>query len=201
MARLREEGLAWVLHRLRLQVDDCPRLGDDVEIATWPSAFDRVVAERQFEVFDGRGGRVAAASTRWAVADLRLRRVVRMPDFLLQIGVEARPAALELGRGELPAVSQPAVEKSFAVRRSDLDVVGHVNNTQYVGWVLETVPDEVLDRRRPAGLEVVFQREAVYGDVVASEAAPLADGSGAFAHVLRHAQDARELVRAVSLWV
>jgi acyl-ACP thioesterase len=202
MARLREAGLAWVLHRLRLEIEECPRLGDVVEVETWPSRFDRVVADREFEVFDGNGRRLAAATSRWAVADLRLRRPVRMPEFILAIGGEERAGAVTLSQGALPAVSQAAVEKTFAVRRSDLDVVGHVNNTQYVGWLLETVPDDVEAGLRPAALELVFHREALYGDVVRSEAQPIpADENRAFAHVLRHGGEGHELVRAVSFWV
>jgi len=202
MERLGESGLAWVLHRLRVEVDSCPRGGDQLEVVTWPSRFDRVLADREFEVFDERGTRVAAASSRWAVADLKLRRPVRMPEFILAIGGEARPGPVELGRGELPGVTQAAVSKAFPVRRGDLDVVRHVNNTQYVGWVLETVPDEVEAECRPAALEVVFQREAVYGDTVLSAAEPLPGGPARrFAHVLRHQGDGRELVRAVSVWV
>lgn len=205
MARLRESGLAWVLHRLRLEVEEFPRQGDLVDVVTWPSRFDRVVADREFEVLDPDGRRLAAATSRWAVADLRLRRPVRMPEFILAIGGEERAAPITLTRGELPAVFQPAVEKTFTVRRSDLDVVRHVNNTQYVGWLLETVPDEVEAGLRPAALELVFQREALYGDVVKSEAQPLDGGPQAsargFAHVLRHAGEGHELVRAVSFWV
>jgi acyl-ACP thioesterase len=202
MARLRESGLAWVLHRLRVEIDEYPRQGEAVEVVTWPSRFDRVVADREFEVCDERGRRLAAATSRWAVADLRLRRPVRMPEFILAIGGEDRPAPVALTRGELPAVSAPAVGKTFAVRRSDLDVVHHVNNTQYVGWLLETVPDEVEAGLRPAAVELAFQREALYGDVVLSQAERLGSvGGHAFAHVLRHGDAGHELVRAVSFWV
>ena len=202
MARLRESGLAWVLHRLRLEVDECPRLGDRVEVVTWPSRFDRVVADREFELLDQGGRRLAAATSRWAVADLRLRRPVRMPEFILRIGGQDRPGSVALTRGELPAVPEATVVKTFAVRRSDLDVVRHVNNTQYVAWLLETVPDQVEAELRPAAVELVFQHEAVYGDAVTSEAQPMATGQGqAFAHLLRHGDAGHELVRAVSFWV
>ena len=202
MARLRESSLAWVLHRLRLEVEEYPRQGDLVDVVTWPSRFDRVVADREFEVFDQGGRRLAAATSRWAVADLRLRRPVRMPEFILQIGGEDRKAAVTLTRGELPTVSQATTLKTFAVRRSDLDVVRHVNNTQYVGWLLETVPDEVEAELRPSALELLFQREAVYGDTVTSEAQGIAGEQGrAFAHVLRHRDAGHELVRGVTFWV
>jgi acyl-ACP thioesterase len=199
MERLAESGLAWVLHRMKLELSGWPRQGDDLEVRTWPSRFDRVLADREFEVVSA-GARVAVASTRWAVADVRLRRPVRIPDFILAIPVGERPAPLTIGREELPAVTRPVLTRAFPVRRSDLDVVGHVNNTQYVGWVAETLPDEAA-ALRPAALEIVFRQEALYGDVAVCESESLTeDGGPAFAHVLRRQSDGAELARAVTRW-
>jgi acyl-ACP thioesterase len=201
MERLEESGLAWVLHRLKVELADGPRLGDVIDVVTWPSRFDRVLADREFEVYRGET-RVAAASTRWAVADVRLRRPVRIPEFIQSVPVSGRPGAVVIGRGDLAAVGTPSVAHTFPVRRADLDVVGHVNNTQYVSWVAETVPEETLEAMRPAALEIVFRQEARCGDVVVSEAEALAGEEGAaFAHVLRRAADGAELAQAVTRWI
>lgn len=200
MARLAESGLAWVLHRLKLEVADQARLGDTLDILTWPTRFDRVLAERDFVVSRGEGV-MALATSRWAMADLKARRPVRMPEFVLAIGGEEGPPTVEMGKGALPEVTRAAVSRTFHVRRADLDVVRHVTNTQLVSWVAETVPEELEETHRLAGLEAVFQRECRLGDVVVSEAQALDDPHGAaFAHVLRHAGDGRELVRAVTAW-
>lgn len=198
MERLAESGLAWVLHRMRVEVARWPRQGEQVEVLTWPSRFDRVLADREFEVRVHEAP-VAAATTRWAVADLLARRPVRMPEFILALPVEARTAGVAVGRGELKEVSRAAVTRTFPVRRADLDVVGHVNNTQYAGWVAETVPDDVAETRHPVALEIVFRQEARLGDVVVSEAEPLGGDAG-FAHRLRRQRDGAELARALTLW-
>ena len=200
MARLAESGLAWVLHRLKVEVAAQARLGDTLDILTWPTRFDRVLAERDF-VVSRSNGNIALAGSRWAMADLRARRPVRMPEFILAIGGEQGPPTVEMGRAALPEVTRGEVSRTFHVRRADLDVVRHVTNTQLVSWVAETVPEELEETHRLAGLEVVFQRECRLGDVVVSEAQALDDPRGAaFAHVLRHAGDGRELVRAVTAW-
>src|SRR5262249_46678478 len=142
---------------------------------------------------------VAMATSRWAVADLKARRPVRMPEFILAIGGEEGPETLHMGREPLPEPGMPVASRTFHVRRGALAVVRHVTNTQLVGWVVETVPEGLEETHRLAALEVVFQREALLGDVVASEASPLDGRPGpAFAHVLRHTGDGRELVRAVT---
>jgi acyl-ACP thioesterase len=199
MERLAEAGLAWVLHRLKLEVARWPLQGDSVEVATWPSRFDRVVADREFEVRVGEE-RVAAAITRWAVADLRARRPVRIPEFITALPVDARSAGVSLGPPDLPAVERAHVTCAFPVRRADLDVVGHVNNTQYVGWLEETVPEEVGASLRPCTIEILFRQEARHGDVVVSESAPLPGEEAAFAHALRRQADGAELARGLTRW-
>jgi len=65
MERLGESGLAWVLHRLKLEVRQQALLGDTLEVLTWPTRFDRVLADRDFVVTGhcigpwGSGGEVA----------------------------------------------------------------------------------------------------------------------------------------------
>lgn len=200
MERLAQDGLAWVLHRMKVEVARWPRQGDAVEVVTWPSRFDRVVADREFEVRVG-GDPVAAATTRWAVADLQARRPVRIPEFILALPVDARSGGVALGRGDPPALARPAVTRAFPVRRADLDVVGHVNNTQYASWVGETVPDEVGDAMHLAALEIVFRQEARHRDVVVSESEALPGDDGtAFVHVLRRESDGAELARALTRW-
>lgn len=199
MERLAEVGLAWVLHRLKVEIVRQARLRDRLDVTTWPTQFDRVVALRDFVVTGGE--LVALGTSRWAMADLQARRPVRMPEFVLEIKPETGPETVDMGKAALPEVARPEVSRTFHVRRSDLDVVQHVTNTQLVSWVAETVPDEVEEAHRLASLEVTFQREARLGDVVVSEAQALDQPGGpAFAHVLRHAGDGRELVRAVTAW-
>jgi acyl-ACP thioesterase len=76
-----------------------------------------------------------------------------------------------------------------------------VNNTRYVEWALETVPDEVQGCRRPSAFEIAFRREAVYGDtVVARTRRQEGDDDPSFTHILATDGNGTELARAESVW-
>lgn len=200
VARLVGMGLAWVLQRLKVDVQAEPKLGASLTVTTWARHFGRVVAERDFQVWDEGGRLVAAATSRWVVVDLAARRVVRLPDFIRRLPVHPT-RALELEGGELPAPAPAQIERRFEVRRSDLDAARHVNNTRYVGWALETVPDGVLDTHRPAAFEIVFHRESAFGEKIVSRSRELPpDDARAFAHGLSTQGNKSELARAVSRW-
>jgi acyl-ACP thioesterase len=201
MSRLVEGGLAWVLQRLKVDVAAYPSLGARLAVATWARHFGRVVAEREFEVRDEAGRLLAAATSRWVVMDMAARRVVRLPDFIRELPVH-REQALDMEGRELPLPEPTALERRFEVRRSDLDVARHVNNTRYVEWALEAVPDEVYETHEARAFEIVFRRESVFGDRIVSGSRELpADGARLFAHVLRTAEGGEgPLAQAVSCW-
>jgi medium-chain acyl-[acyl-carrier-protein] hydrolase len=201
MERLAEERLAWVIQWMRLEIERYPRRGETLAVTTWARGFERAIAWREFDVVDGSRARVAAGTSRWAVVDLAARRLVRLPEFVRRSPVPDRPPALDRAPAEIEAAAPADLERRFEVRRGDLDVVRHVNNTRYVEWALETVPDEIHENHRPSAFEIAFRREAVYGDVIVARTRRLADGGDvAFTHELRADGSGHELARAASVW-
>lgn len=201
MERLAEEGLVWVIQWMRVEVDRYPGRGETLTVTTWARPFGRALAFREFDVVDGSGGRVGVGTSRWAVVDVAARRLVRLPEFVRRSPVPERPPALDRAPSDLEAAGPAQLERRFEVRRGDLDMVRHVNNTRYVEWALETVPDEVQEGRRPSAIEIAFRREAVYGDTVVSRARRKdGDGDPSFFHVLGTDGNGPDLARAASVW-
>ena len=114
MEHLAGLGLAWVLHRLKVDIARQARLRDTLEILTWPTRFDRVIAERDFVVTRSNDV-IALATTRWAMADLAARRPVRMPEFILAIGGEQGPPTVAMGKGPLPEVMRPTLSRTTSI--------------------------------------------------------------------------------------
>ena len=196
-----ENGVAWVLSRLLLEVDRWPSVDEEVVIATWPEAASRLFTERRFEVLDGSERRIAAASTLWLVLDLERRRPVRLPAFVSerlqehQLGPEPRHFA------ELVAPDPADHEVAFTVRRTDLDLAEHVNNTSYVTWAIEAVPDEVWSTAELAELEIQFLSECHRGQTVLSSSQTInLDDRTEVRHQLVRSEDDVEVARARTLW-
>ena len=202
MGSLLEQGLAWMLQRLVVEVENWPVEQDEIVVATWPTRFGGAAAERSFAVTDAAGRDLARASSRWAVVDLRARRAVRLPDFIRRLPV-AEPADVDSGGSvpEIPRGTPVLGEVRVQVRRADLDVVGHANNTRYVEWALEAVPDDWASEQELAAFDVAFRREARRADSLVSRAALLDDGRLGHELMLANAADAPEvLARLESRW-
>jgi acyl-CoA thioesterase FadM len=188
----------WVLARLRLHLERLPAHGETVGVETWPAAEDGLRAERDLVMSTADGRPVARATTEWLVLDLARRRPARLPPEVRALRLPDRPRALGPAPEPVPPPA-PEATASFAVRRSDLDRVGHANNVRFVEWALEAVPDALVSAHRLVGLDLRYRLEAVRGDAVRVEVGPDAE-AGALAHHLRRETDGATLALARTVW-
>jgi acyl-ACP thioesterase len=193
-----DNRLAWVLTRLKLEMNRWPRSGDTISVETWPHAASRLMIERRFRVWGEDGAQLGEATTMWIVMDLDRRRPVRLPPFILDalrpILSDESPASLE----KIPPVETADRQRVFEVRYADLDMVHHVNNAAYVQWATETTPQELWQSHLPALLDVHYLAECRFGDTVESDVQDT--GDGAFLHLLRRRSDGADVLRARTRW-
>jgi medium-chain acyl-[acyl-carrier-protein] hydrolase len=150
-------SLTWVLQRLRVATDRRPDWGEDVQVTTWPSGHNGLVANREFLIEDSRG-LCARGSSGWLLLDLERRRPVRLPETVTSLNVPQleRP----LGTAERIDVQVGEALLQTAVRASDLDMNGHVNNVRYLEWMMDSLDPASY----PSAVDLMFKAEAMLGD-------------------------------------
>jgi acyl-ACP thioesterase len=202
MQDLLADGKAWVLARLRMEVDRLPEWEEEITIETWPSGLDRLYATREFVFRDEDDQKLAQGTSAWLVIDTERRRPLRPPSVLYDIDVPDRPAPLGEEAVDLSAPESTDRERTFSVRYHDLDLNRHVNNVRYLEWALETLPREVLDERQCVELALQFEAETTLGDSVRASAECREEGGSLrVRHRLAHAETDRTLALASTTWV
>ncbi len=195
------EGCAWVLSRMHLVMDRWPRADEQIVIETWPEALNRLITERRFEIRDCDGRLCGSAVTLWLVLGLERRRPIRVPSRIVNAlerhDVGGQPARFE----KLAAPNPVELETDFNVRRSDLDLADHVNNTSYVEWTIEAVPDTVWATHELADLDISYLSECHRGATIVSgsRSTSRVDGIDVL-HQLVRKQDGETVARAHSSW-
>lgn len=134
--RVRAEQTAWLLHRAGLAVIRTPRLGEQLDTATWITSSAGSRARRSFEASVG-GEAVARASYVWVYFDA-VRKMPRRIDAAMN--TEFRPEGGEPavpGVEDLPrvAIANPTFEAEITLRYTDFDSNDHVNNSIYANFV------------------------------------------------------------------
>jgi len=190
-------GYHWMISRYRLSVTRLPYVTDKFTITTWRSGENGHFAIREFLITDEKENILMQATSSWALIDYMKRIPVRSSDFLP--GYPINPErALDDSFPSVPEVASPDFEKEFSVRRCDLDMNKHVNNSIYTSWMLETGED-LNDGKTIKDISINFKKETRYGDRVIS-LAEHDPASGRLVHKLINKETGKELTRGITVW-
>ncbi len=202
LEHLKGRGLLWVLSRYHIRLHRYPRMGDRVRVASWPCAWERLFAVREFVFMDGADQRYGEASSAWLLLEAKNFHPVRPQEHLPAVPLFER-RELETQFAPLPAVTRIDATQVFQVRMHDLDVNRHVNNAVYVEWALEAAPSELWKHHRPVEIEVRFSAMAFHGDSITVEVEVDPSGESStqtLLHRIVRTRDQQELTRIRSRW-
>ncbi len=189
-----------VVSRYHFRISRFPVWGEEVTVCTWRSGESKGFGIREYEIRDSRGQPLVSATGSFALLDTERRR--RVPLKTLYPGYPMKEErALADDFGSLPVPAKVEFERRFQVRRHDLDVNRHVNNTLFLEWALESIPDDIYMRCLPVDVEIAFRKEALFGDGIVSQSQTArGDADHTFLHRILRAKDGKELTALRTGW-
>lgn len=173
-SQTREGGGSWVLVRQRIEMEHWPEWGQGFAVRTWLRPPGPVLVTRDFEILSGEE-LLGVASAHWLTIDHHSRRPIPLP-FPDDPALFRQDRRLEIDPAKLSVPKGLGVLAEFQVYQSDLDMNGHVNNTRFAQWVLDSLPPSIHGSRVLKGYQVNFLAEARLGDRIQIEA-PVANGA------------------------
>ncbi|KAK7373607.1 hypothetical protein VNO80_07022 [Phaseolus coccineus] len=176
---MRKLRLIWVTARMHIEIYKYPAWSDVVEIETWCQGEGRVGTRRDFILKDYATDQVIGrATSKWLMMNQDTRRLHKVSDdvreeVLVYCPREPRLAIPEEDSNclkKIPKLEDPAQYSKVGLvpRRADLDMNQHVNNVAYIGWVLESMPQEIIDSHELQSITLDYRRECGQYDVVDS---------------------------------
>lgn len=211
-------GLTWVLTRLALRIARLPRAGEELIIHTWPSTMDRF-GYRGYEIRDGKGVLIVTGTSAWSVMELAGRCMARLPEQIAPKYPVTPRSCEPFACRVIPRIRpEDASSCPLIVRRDDLDINGHVNNTRYLAWILENLPPSpaLLRKEReplmPRLVDITFRAESFPQENLECLCAPVEVPNSApqevfgrrvpcaRIHSIVRSTDKREICRALTLW-
>ncbi|MFP4240777.1 MAG: acyl-[acyl-carrier-protein] thioesterase [Chitinispirillaceae bacterium] len=163
---LGKDGLVWVLSRLSLKVHQFPRWADNVHVRTWPRGANGLMAMRDFEIFSSGGQLLASAGSAWIILDRKRGRPRRPDSHLSLIPVCPQKRAVPEDPSRVAKLDECPEYRSFSVQYCDIDMNGHVNNTRYIGWIMNLFSRRFHEQSSIHTLQVNYLAECGWNDEV-----------------------------------
>lgn len=170
--RLVEDGNAWVLIKLSLEMERMPRVGDDYVITTWVEDFNRHFSRRDFEisVAAGDGNEVIGhVVSMWTVINSATRKAVSL-DGVGNLDKVKNPhgyVAAKAPRVKPRDIMEASTKRyDYRVAVSDTDSNRHLTSMRYIQLMVNLWKLHHYDNNLISNFEIAFNNEARYDDTV-----------------------------------
>lgn len=165
---LAERKKGWAIINWHIIINRLPHFGETIKVVTWSTKCRRMQAERSFEVLDEKGNVIVSALSRWIFMDLAKRTPCFIENEMEEKYTCKRPMAIENEKYSMPKEQREnfSAERIFTVTRRDTDTNGHTNNTKYIEWAMDDIPDDIYEQYKTADIKVVYRRECYKGSQV-----------------------------------
>ncbi|XP_047961873.1 palmitoyl-acyl carrier protein thioesterase, chloroplastic-like [Salvia hispanica] len=205
--------LIWAVTRINIQVDEYSSWGDVVVVDTWVDAGGKNGMRRDWIIRDYNTNKIISrATSNWVNMNRETRRVSKIPDavreeiqpfYLNKVAIT--PQNSDTHKIEkLTDQTAQRIHNGLAPRWSDMDANQHVNNVKYFGWLLESVPINVLEDYNMTSMTLEYRRECRQSNLLESLTTITVNGEDQkmleCTHLLRMEEDKAEIVRARSAW-
>ncbi|MBR5774558.1 MAG: hypothetical protein IKY44_06885 [Clostridia bacterium] len=159
--KLMEKGMMVFVTRISCKMSRMPKRGEVLSTKTWTLPEKRVGLLR-YHTIDVGGERLIDAVSQWVSVDVSSRKLISSQGFIdawnnpFAEMANGRPAPKRL-REECELTSHSRI----TIDENRLDFYGHVNNSEYAGFI-----DETADIKNPTGFRITYTSEAKLGDVL-----------------------------------
>lgn len=166
MESLLENNMTWVFYNYHVKVFRHPMYGEKLSVKTEAVGFKKFYALRNYEIKDSSGNIVVSANAIFLLVNLEKRRMMRIPQEQYNVyGVDSDMKE-EFKLPRLEKIDEHKYQRNFKIRYTDIDFNKHVNNTKYIDWAVETLPEDIVNNYVLSEVKVIFEKECKYGEEV-----------------------------------
>ena len=161
---LTDKNLFWAVIRHRVQISRLPKTGEKLRIETWPMPTTRTAYPRSTIAYDESGNECFRSISLWVLMDMTTRAMV-LPG-KSGVAVEGQILGGEIEPAGAMAAKERANSERRAVRYTDLDWNGHMNNCRYLDWVDDLTGSDFHQNHSVTEFSVCYFSEAKEDEVL-----------------------------------
>jgi acyl-ACP thioesterase len=161
---LERRNIGWVLTSGVMNMIRYPKYKETIRIRTWISKYSLVRGYRENLIIDADGAVIGKAKGVWVFYDIQKRKPVPIFEEIKTMWGSDPKISAEVDTNLIKPIIKDNYDIEFDVYRSDIDSNKHVNNIRYFHWLIESLPDEIVDRYMLETINAIFYSEAKYGE-------------------------------------
>lgn len=164
--KLKENSYGWMIRNWKIEIEELPRVNDEITLETWVSRVDKFFVNREFNIYKGSRP-IIKGTALWIFMDMERKRPIRLTDeFIEKNDIVEKHNFKTFHRYLKDTEYDDFLE--FKTRRSDIDSNEHVNNMIYFSWMLENIPKEIYETKILKEIEIEYRNEVLHPSKIMS---------------------------------
>ena len=197
--KLERQNIGWVLVSGAFDMIRYPKYKENIVIRTWLSKYTMVKGYRENIIFDDSGKIIGKAKGIWVFYDIEKRKPVPIIDQIKAKWGLNPEISQEVDLDPIKDLNDSNHQMEYDILKSDVDSNKHVNNIKYLHWLIESLPDDILDNCILKRINARFFSEGKFGEKIRVYKNNEAD-QNVFLHTMRSNLDNRLLAAAQTVW-
>ena len=166
---LEKQNIGWVLVSGIMEMDYYPGYKEKIIIRTWLSKYSTIKGFRENIIFNEQGRIIGRAKGLWVFFDIDRRRPLQIPDDIKDKWLYINEECINHDiTKKIDIIDSSDHIKKFKINRFDVDTNLHVNNIRYLQWLIESIPEDIIDNFYLHSIDGRFIAEAQLGDTIMS---------------------------------
>jgi len=166
---LGKQNIGWVLLSGIMTMNRYPSYKEKITIRTWLSGYSLIKGIRENIIYDEKRNIIGKSKGLWVFFDIVRRRPIQIFNSIKESWSYCIDESIHHDITKKIKPIDAAIHiKEFKVNRFDVDTNQHVNNIRYLQWLIESIPDYIIDNYYLHSIDGRFIAEAQYGDTILS---------------------------------
>ena len=160
-----DKGMFWVITRMQVKILRLPHMLETVTVTTHPSDLMIFMFPRHYEIYDEKGELCIVGNAVWVLLDNNTHKVIMKPfGEGYTFKGETHPDDLKLP--DRVIYDNLSKVETRRVRYNDIDLNGHLNNTKYIDYIIDTHDINFYKKYRVKEILINYEKEIKNEDSV-----------------------------------
>jgi len=198
---LEKQNIGWVLVSGAIDMIRYPKYKEKIFIRTWISNYSLVKGYRENIIYDEQWKEIGKAKGIWVFYDIEKRKPVPIFNEIKTRWGSNPEISQEVETEKIKIIEDEEHELEYNINKSDVDNNKHVNNIRYFHWLIESLPDELLENYSLKNINGKFFHGAYLGEKIkVYNKDDIKTDNKMFLHTMRSNINNRLLAAAHTTW-
>ena len=169
-------GWGFIVTNNYLEIFEPIDIGETLRVKTWPLPPGKVVFEREYEFYNQRNERVAAAVSRWCLLDVKNHKILPVGELKqLDGGNCSSDRAIDFKNWKIQLFDTASLLPCFRmkVHSSEYDHYMHVNNTRYADFCMNCFSVAELKGKTVKSFLISYEEQCLEGETLSFYRVPV----------------------------